>query len=116
MGSVPLYGDAKREYDRKWIAKRRADWLAIHGPCVDCESWEELEIDHIDRFTKVSHRVWSWSEERRDAELDKCAVRCRICHDKRTAAQLAKTICQYGHDMTILGYDNYNESIWYRIK
>lgn len=71
--------------DRKaWLreawAKRRAEWIAEHGPCIDCGSHDQPEVDHVDRTTKVSHRVWTWSKERRDAELAKCVVRCRPCH------------------------------------
>jgi 5-methylcytosine-specific restriction endonuclease McrA len=72
--------DQQREYNRLWVAKRRADWLAENGPCKNCGSWESLEVDHIDRTQKISHSVWSWSEARRLAELAKCQVLCHDCH------------------------------------
>jgi hypothetical protein len=82
------YKDAEqqREYMRLWMAKRRADWLAENGPCVDCGSAEQLEVDHVDASTKVSHRVWSWTAVRRAAELTKCVVRCLPCHGRKTTA------------------------------
>jgi hypothetical protein len=87
MGSMP-YADAdrQREYMRNWMRQRRLDWLMEHGPCVDCGSGNDLEVDHVDASTKITHRVWSWARERREAELAKCVVRCEACHDRKTTA------------------------------
>ena len=71
--------EALRAYQRAWIARRRAEWLADKC-CVACGSTDDLEVHHRDRNEKVTHRVWSWSRERREAELAKCEVRCRLCH------------------------------------
>lgn len=60
--------------------ERRKAWLAANGPCVKCQSAVRLEVHHIDLAEKISHRVWSWSEPRRTAELVKCEVLCRRCH------------------------------------
>lgn len=73
-----------REYQLNWIRARRDKWLADNGPCVDCGSNINLEVDHVDPSMKVDHKVWSWSEDRRVGELDKCEVRCRECHKKKT--------------------------------
>lgn len=70
----------QREYQRKWIAGRRRAWLDRNGPCKRCGSSENLEIDHIDRRMKISHRIWSWSDSRRLEELRKCQVLCQGCH------------------------------------
>ena len=78
--------EAQRSYQREWLAARRRQWLEEHGPCVDCKTWDELEVDHVDSSTKVTHRVWSWSKARREAELAKCVVRCAACHDAKTTA------------------------------
>jgi len=51
---------------------------------VDCGTWDELQVDHVDASTKVSHRVWSWTKARRDTELAKCVARCFACHHKKT--------------------------------
>lgn len=80
--------NAQREYQRKWMAKRREEWFVLNGPCVDCGSWTKLELDHVDPARKVSHKVWSWSLVRRTAELAKCVVRCEDCHLKRTRQQV----------------------------
>ena len=79
-------GDRQRQYQREWLAARRAEWLAEHGPCVDCASSGDLQVDHVDATCKVTHRVWSWAKARRDAELAKCVVRCRSCHVAKTLA------------------------------
>lgn len=76
---------ARRRYNREWIAKRRAAWFAINGPCVQCKSLVDLRLDHIDPKQKVDHKIWSWSEERRNAELSKCQVLCEPCHKIKTA-------------------------------
>jgi hypothetical protein len=84
---VPLFGEAKREYQRVWIAARRAAWFADKR-CVVCGTTENLELHHIDPETKVANSVWSWTQERRDAELAKCEVRCESCHKPETIAYL----------------------------
>jgi hypothetical protein len=76
--------DAQRAYQREWLARRRQEWIKSNGPCVDCGSWEDPEVDHANASDKVTHRVWSWSKARRDAELAKCVVRCGPCHEKKT--------------------------------
>lgn len=68
---------------RELVARRRALWFAENGPCVDCGSWSDLELDHVDAAQKVSHRLWSWAEERRNLELAKCRPRCHACHVKK---------------------------------
>lgn len=81
------YADPARQsaYQSEWAKRRRLKWIAEHGPCVDCETWDDLQVDHVDAKTKVTHRVWFWSQMRRDAELAKCAVRCEPCHKRKTA-------------------------------
>lgn len=80
--------EAQRKYQREWVAKRRAAYLAGKS-CARCASTERLEVDHIDRETKVSHAVWSWREDRRLAELAKCQVLCHECHMEKTADENA---------------------------
>lgn len=75
--------DKQREYGRLWRAKRHDDWFAENGPCIDCGSWDDLQIDHLDPKQKVSHKVWSWTKVRMDEELTKCVVRCSPCHRKK---------------------------------
>lgn len=79
--------EKQREYQRQWIARRKAEWFEGKS-CVECGSTENLELDHIDPATKITNAIWSWSEERRNAELAKCQVLCHDCHVKKTHIDL----------------------------
>lgn len=75
--------EQQRNYQRDRVARHRAEWLADKS-CVVCGSTEDLQIDHIDPSKKVSHRIWSWSAARREAELAKCQVLCWPHHKEKT--------------------------------
>jgi len=83
---MPLAGEAKRAYQRKWIAARRVAFFQDKR-CVQCGGTERLELDHIDPARKITHNIWSWSQPRRETELQKCRVLCEGCHEKRTTEQ-----------------------------
>jgi hypothetical protein len=85
------YADPTRqaEYQRDWMAKRRAEWFA-DKVCAGCGSAEELELDHQDPSLKVSHRIWSWSRPRREAELAKCRPLCSPCHQRKSSGEVAR--------------------------
>lgn len=89
---MPLTGDQKREYQRKWLAARRAKGVEmLGGACIQCGVDEDLEIDHIDPGLKdISlkrddtrgfnwSRSWDWIEK----ELVKCQLLCRSCHETK---------------------------------
>jgi hypothetical protein len=76
--------ERRREYQREWCARRRSAWLDGKY-CVDCGATDNLEVDHVNPQAKVSHRIWSWSQERRERELRLCVVRCEVCHRERHA-------------------------------
>lgn len=82
----------QREYQARRFRECRAEWLEANGPCRRCGSWDRLEVDHIDPAVKVSHNVWSWSAERRVAELKKCQVLCYRCHKAKTANESRRPI------------------------
>jgi hypothetical protein len=96
--------EKRREYARQYKAARRADWFK-DKTCVVCGTKENLEIHHIDPKTKVSHRVWSWSKVRRDAELAKCEVRCKLHHKEITAELHAPEAATHGSS----GFWNYKK-------
>lgn len=71
--------------DSRWRALRKMNrirdaWLTANGPCRSCGSAVDLEVHHRNPAEKVAHRVWTWAEPRRMAELAKCDVVCRACH------------------------------------
>ena len=80
---MPLTGEAKREYQRLWVARNREAYLR-GKVCAECGATTDLEVDHIDPALKLTHRVWSWSATRRAAELAKCQVLCRTHHAQKT--------------------------------
>lgn len=86
LGGFMPYADPRKQsaYQARRMSQLRNEWLEANGPCVRCGSRDNLEIDHVDPWLKVSHRIWSWSKERRDVELAKCQVLCRACHKKKT--------------------------------
>lgn len=62
----------------------------LGGKCVKCSSDNKLEFDHIDRSTKINHRIWTWGAVKRAAEIAKCQLLCQPCHiDKSTSEQVA---------------------------
>ena len=71
--------ERQREYSREWIARRRAAWFEGRY-CLLCGTNKDLVLHHIDPTVKVSHRIWSWSQGRRNAELAKCTTLCDPCH------------------------------------
>lgn len=82
------YRDRARqlEYQKNWMRARRAAYFHDKA-CVKCGSTHRLELDHIDPSTKVSHKIWSWTEVKRLAEIAKCQVLCVLCHREKTAEQ-----------------------------
>lgn len=82
------------------MADRRLEWILANGPCSKCGSTSDLEVDHIDRSTKVTHKVWSWAKDKRLAELAKCQVLCKKCHLDKTIIENTKP---FTHG-TVAGY------------
>ncbi len=80
-------GEQKREYQRKWLAARRAEHFQDKC-CVVCGSIEQLELDHIDPDEKKYHPAALWGMSRtnpnRIAELAKCQVLCLEHHKAKT--------------------------------
>lgn len=76
-----------RNYQREWVRKRRKAYFD-DKVCAKCSNSSNLELHHTDPSTKVSHKIWSWSKEKRDKELEKCIVLCYDCHKLETIKQL----------------------------
>lgn len=75
--------DKQRAWQREWIKKRRLEFFA-DKKCAVCGSTDSLDLDHIDPRQKASHRIWSWSRERREEEIKKCQILCERHHQEKT--------------------------------
>jgi 5-methylcytosine-specific restriction endonuclease McrA len=82
--------EAQRRWYQRVAKARRIAWLKSNGPCVKCGSCKNLEVDHRDPTTKVDHNLWTWREDRREAELAKCQVLCHECHREKSSAESSK--------------------------
>ena len=91
--------DDQRAAQRRWLHKNRQAFFADKS-CAKCGSRKRLELDHIDRATKVSHSVWSWKPERRAAELAKCQALCKKCHLNKTRVESIAAL-QHGETLTL---------------
>ena len=87
MTRLVPYADVnrQREYQRQWLGERRAKAVTDRGgACEQCGSADRLEFHHRDPSAKTSHRIWSWSWPRMQAELAKCDLLCATCHQAYT--------------------------------
>ncbi len=71
--------DDMRAYKREWYAAQRSAFFQDKA-CAWCGSTYRMELHHLDKSTKEGHCIWSWSKERREAEIAKCIVLCLKCH------------------------------------
>ena len=69
----------QREYQKLWWRARREEYFRLKK-CEQCGSTVKLVIHHKNPEDKIAHAVWSWSQDRRNAELEKCIVLCDKCH------------------------------------
>lgn len=75
----------KRRY-----AERRAQAIEfLGGQCARCGSTTGLELDHKDPATKEISLFKTWHQsERFWAEVRKCQLLCRPCHEAKTITDL----------------------------
>jgi 5-methylcytosine-specific restriction endonuclease McrA len=95
----------QRKFQRIRAATRRAEEVERRGgKCIKCGSTLNLEFHHRNPQTKKDHKVWSWTQERREAELKKCDLLCKKCHDVETAKERGYGIIVHGS--LFRGYQN----------
>lgn len=60
--------------------------IFLGGKCVECSSNSNLQLDHIDRKSKLFtiSAMRFKSEELIKEELKKCQILCASCHAKKT--------------------------------
>jgi len=91
--------ELQREFQRNWMANRRAYWIASKGGvCVKCGSDDRLEIDHIDRTLKTLNfsSIWSRSKEIQDREPANAQLLCYECHKIKTRSERVDPNLQHG--------------------
>lgn len=83
--------EKQREYQRLKLQETRNSWIESQGSICATPGCGNTsgpwEVDHINPSTKISHRVWSWSESRRAEELSKCQLLCQQCHWNKTGKE-----------------------------
>ncbi len=72
--------EAQRAYQREWAARRRTEILGEDASCMRCGATERLELHHLVKSEKVSHRITTWALARAKAEAAKCWILCKPCH------------------------------------
>ena len=83
----------QREFQRKWVAKRRADHFK-GKKCKSCGkpiSSKTADLDHKKphgNTEKIDHRLWSLKDSKRKAKLKGMQILCKACHKKKTAKDL----------------------------
>lgn len=101
--------------------KRRQDAIErLGGACIVCGAKDDLELDHLERSEKSFNisQMWSISQERFDAELEKCQLLCNTCHkaknvwelDKKAAIRTHGTLSAYRYckcDLCKKAYSDY---------
>jgi hypothetical protein len=97
--------EIQREFQRLWLIERRKQHIKKRGgKCICCDSKKRLEFHHRNRATKISHKIWSWSHQRIEKELDKCDLLCHACHHKETAKERGYYTAPHG---TLTAYKGY---------
>lgn len=70
----------------RYHARREEAIRKLGGKCIDCGTSDDLEFDHADSQTKEHDlaKIWSYKQEKFDAELSKCVIRCHVCHVEKS--------------------------------
>lgn len=80
----------QREFQRKWVAKRRSDHFKGKH-CANCGkaiTSKTAELDHKKaKMNRTGHKIWSREKKDRTKEIKKTQILCTACHKKKTARQ-----------------------------
>ena len=84
---MPYKNKSKQlEYQKLWMRKRRQEFFA-DKQCKNCKTSKNLQLHHLNPDEKKSHKIWSWSKEKRNNELRKCIILCKNCHKEQHKSQ-----------------------------
>lgn len=82
-----------REYQRVWMAQRRAEFFAGKC-CVECGSIEDLQLARLESGLSL-RGIWSWAAERRNKVLEQCRVLCAK-HGKKDRSVRRGAVVMHG--------------------
>lgn len=94
------YNAYMREYMLKRYKIRRAKAIEFLGSkCVNCNSIEELQFDHIHPSTKLFNiaKQSSVAEDKFWTEVKKCQLLCQECHTNKTLKDLNQVSAKTTH-------------------
>lgn len=99
--------DQMREYQRTWVASRRAKFFK-DKECIQKDETCDgpLQLDHKDPSQKWKHRIWSYSWKKILEETAKCQILCTSHHYKKTAQDVRK-MREDAHG-TLAGYEKWH--------
>ena len=88
------HSEKKKDQMRRLNAEKREQrrmfaFKLLGGCCVRCGATEGLEFDHIDSTTKTDTiaGLWTAREATFLAELRKCQILCKECHQTKTLTE-----------------------------
>lgn len=75
----------------RYLQRRSEAIVMLGGECVQCQSTENLEFDHIDRTTKSFSigKILLGKVDRYLVELKKCQLLCKSCHRAKSISELS---------------------------
>lgn len=86
---MPHTLEQKRLHSRKVRAERKKyAHKFLGGACKECGSKSTLEMDHINPKFKKNNvsRMYTYSWAKFSAELRKCQLLCKSCHQAKTSS------------------------------
>lgn len=99
------YNEYMREYQKRKYEQRRSMFISeLGGKCVQCDSVENLEFDHISKETKsfnVAKKMANGALATLREEIQKCQLLCQPCHKKKSDAEE-----EVGHGEGLTGKKN----------
>ncbi len=91
MKDKEKYNAYHKEYQRTYQLEKYRNWKKdtlkrFDNQCAVCMNTENLQLDHIDASKKTISfsSLFSYSEERREKELENCQALCKSCHKQKT--------------------------------
>ena len=94
------YNKYMREYHLKRYYRLKSEAHAsLGGKCINCESTDDLQMDHIDRHNKSfsASKMLSFSLKAFWEEIKKCQLLCKKCHRVKTTIESGKRMAKGNH-------------------